>query len=109
MFDVLVESSKRKGGKRASRYFVVTTAIYAVALFALAIGTVIGFSPALAEEYSLMAHLAPPALPDNPKPLNQPKLLTNSKPEVSAGFVTPTKVPEVIPNPDEVKARPPIT
>ncbi|MEK7832456.1 MAG: energy transducer TonB [Acidobacteriota bacterium] len=71
MFDILVESSKRKSGKHASRYFVVTTAIYAVALLAIGIGTVISFSPALAEEYNLATLIAPPVptAPSAPQPV----------------------------------------
>ncbi|MBS1786411.1 MAG: TonB family protein [Acidobacteria bacterium] len=105
MFDVLVESSKRKSGKRASRYFVVTTAIYAVALLALGVGTIIGFSPALAEEYNLAAMLAPPPLPNNPKPMDQPKPIANIKSEVDPGFIAPTKVPKEIPDPNKVAPR----
>jgi len=60
MFDKLVESAKNRGDKRAGRYFAITTAIYALALVALGIGTIIGFSPALAEEYNITAMLVPP-------------------------------------------------
>lgn len=106
MFDVLVESSKRKSGKRAGRYFVVTTAIYGIALLALGIGTVIGFSPALAEEFNLKAMIAPPPLPNNPKPPDQPRPTTNIKPEVPQGFIVPTKVPKEIPDPSKVNVKP---
>lgn len=105
MFDVLVESSKRKTGKRASRYFVVTTAIYALALLAIGVGTIIGFSPALAEEYNLAAMLAPPPLPNNPKPMDQPKPAANIKAEVDPGFISPTKIPKEIPDPNKVAPR----
>ena len=105
MFDTLVESTKRKNGKRASRYFVVTTAIYAVALVAIGVGTIIGFSPALAEEHNLIGMLAPP-LPNNAPPTVQPKAVTNIKPEVVQGFVAPIKPPTEIPNPHDV---PPVT
>lgn len=106
MFDILVESSKRKSGKRAGRYFVVTTAIYSVVLLAIGIGTVISFSPALAEEFNLATMIAPPPLPNNPKPMDQPRPTTNVKPEIDLGFVAPTKVPKVIPNPVDVHSRP---
>jgi protein TonB len=67
MFDKLVESTKGRLGRRAGRYFVLTTAIYALALVALGVGTIIGFRPALAEEYGLAAMLAPP-VPSVPAP-----------------------------------------
>jgi protein TonB len=67
MFDQLVESTKQRQGRRASRYFVVTVLIYAVAVLILAAGTIIGFSPVLAEGYSLKALLVPPP-PTGPPP-----------------------------------------
>lgn len=63
MFDKLVESTKEKQGRGAGGYLAATTLIYGLALVGIAIGTIIGFSPALAEEYSLKAILAPPPLP----------------------------------------------
>lgn len=105
MFDTLVESTKRKNSKRASRYFVVTTAIYAVALVAIGVGTIIGFSPALAEEHNLIGMLAPP-LPNNAPPTVQPKNIPNLKPDVSAGFVAPVKPPVEIPDPSTVHSAP---
>lgn len=105
MFDTLVESTKRKNGKRASRYFVVTTAIYAVALVAIGVGTIIGFSPALAEEHNLLGMLAPP-LPNNAPPTVVAKNIPNIKPDVSAGFVAPIKPPIQIPDPSTVHSAP---
>ncbi|MDX2044325.1 MAG: energy transducer TonB [Acidobacteriota bacterium] len=102
MFDTLVESTKRKNGKRASRYFVVTTAIYAVALVAIGVGTIIGFSPALAEEHSLIGMLAPP-LPNNAPPTVMAKNIPNIKPDISAGFVAPVKTPIEFPDPYKVQ------
>lgn len=102
MFDILVESTKQKSGKRSSRYFAVTTAIYSVALVALGIGTIIGFTPALAEEQSLIGMLAPP-LPNNAPPTVQPKNIPNIKPDVSQGFVAPVKPPIDIPDPHTVQ------
>ena len=60
MFDKLVESSKQKQGGRARRLFLATSLIYAVALFAFGVMAIMGFSPALAGEYSLIT-LASPA------------------------------------------------
>ena len=99
MFDVLVESTRRKTGKRASRYFVVTTAIYAVAIFALGVGTIIGFSPALAEEYNLVGMLAPPVpmTPSAPQPeIAAPKnAKADAQPEIFAPAKEPVKIPDV--------------
>jgi len=67
MFDKLVESTRGRQGRHAGRYFAATTAIYALALLALGAGTIIGFHPALAEEYSLRAMLDPP-VPTSPGP-----------------------------------------
>ncbi len=102
MFDILVESSKRKNGKRASRYFVVTTAIYAVALLAIGIGTIVSLSPALAEEYSLAAMLVPPvpSAPSAPQPVA--RLQNNVRADAPLDiFVPPTK-PTVIPDVDKI-------
>lgn len=98
MFDTLVESTKRKTGKRASRYFVVTTAIYAVALFALGVGTIIGFSPALAEEHSLIGMLAPPLPLTNKAPQPETSAPKNVKAEAPPEIFAPAKTPVDIPD-----------
>lgn len=63
MFDKLVESAKQKQGGRARRLFLATSLIYAVALSAFGVMAIIGFSPALAGEYSLITKLLPPPPP----------------------------------------------
>lgn len=98
MFEVLVESSKRKTGKRAGRYFVVTTAIYAVALFALAVGTVIGFSPALAEEYNLATMLVPPVPPALGTPAPAIKLQSVRADAPLDIFAPPKKIIDIPPD-----------
>lgn len=98
MFDILVESSKRKSGKRASRYFVLTTAIYAVALLALGVGTIIGFSPALAEEYNLAAMLAPPVPPVQSAPAPAIKLQNVRADAPLDIFAPPKKIVEIPPD-----------
>ncbi|MDQ3013792.1 MAG: energy transducer TonB [Acidobacteriota bacterium] len=99
MFDKLVESTKSRQGKRAGRYFVVTTAVYALALMALGIGTVIGFHPALAEGYSLLA-LLPPPVPIAPAlpAIVQQAIKVNAPMNVFA----PPHRPVVIPDPTTV-------
>ncbi len=98
MFDILVESSKRKNGKRASRYFVVTTAIYAIALLAIGIGTVISFSPALAEEYNLAAMLIPPvpSAPSAPQPVARLQNTVRANAPLDI-FAPPKKLVDILP------------
>jgi periplasmic protein TonB len=63
MFDILVESTKQKQGRRARRLFLVTGAIYVVALTAIGVATIVGINPALAEESYLIGDLTPPQPP----------------------------------------------
>jgi protein TonB len=100
MFDKLVESAKQKQGKRARRLFLVTGVVYAVALIVFGVMTIMGYSPALAEEYDALTRLLPPPLPsgvEQPLP-KQPNL----KPVPNLGFVEPKKIIE-IPTIDELK------
>lgn len=97
MFDVLVESSKRKSGKRAGRYFVVTTAFYGIALLALGIGTVIGFSPALAEEYNLATLIAPPVPPAPSAPAPVAKLQNIPVDAPLNVFIPPKTLVDILP------------
>jgi protein TonB len=105
MFDVLVESTKSKGERRAGRYFVLTTMIYAVALIALGVGTIIGFSPALAEEYNLTAMLTPPVpFAPEPPPISTPSVSqADTPPNV---FAPPTEPARKILLPDEANQIP---
>ncbi|HEU0185454.1 MAG TPA: energy transducer TonB [Blastocatellia bacterium] len=63
MFDTLVESTKQKQGRRARRLFLVTGAIYVVALTALGVATIVGINPALAEGSYILGELIPPQPP----------------------------------------------
>lgn len=105
MFEILVESTKSKRDKRAGRYFALTTMIYAVALIALGVGTIIGFSPALAEEYSLQALLTPPVpFESAPPPINMPTVSrADAPPDV---FAPPKDPPVTILLPDEASQIP---
>jgi periplasmic protein TonB len=98
MFDKLVESAKEKQGRRARRLFLATVAVYAVALTALGVATVIGFSPALAEGYDVLSVLNPPPVPSGPDPSPvQLKPILKSTPD--RGFVAPKpNVPILPPN-----------
>lgn len=101
MFDRLVESTKQKQGRRAGRYFVVTCAIYGLALIGFGVATVLTFSPVLAEEYALIG-LLPPPVPVAPPPA---PLIDNSisKPAPEAHFVPPQKPPVIPPAADAAK------
>ncbi|MGE0883633.1 MAG: TonB family protein [Blastocatellales bacterium] len=105
MFDKLVESTKSRQGRRSGRYFIVTTAIYSLALLSFGIGTIIGFSPALAEEYDLTAMLTPPVPRDSsPPPESTPRTVnTTAQPNI---FAAPTRPPTEILPPDQVKPGP---
>ena len=101
MFDKLVESTKEKHGRRARRLFFATVAVYAVALTALGVATVIGFHPALAEGYDIFSKLTPPPVPSGPDP-NHVQIKPNPKSAPDLGFVTPKPNVEILP-PDQAK------
>ena len=90
MFDKLVESAKEKQGRRARRLFLATGAVYAVALVALGVATIIGFNSALAEEYDIIGCMAPP-VPSGPAPQQAPSQL-NLKQATAPRFEPPKEV-----------------
>jgi TonB family protein len=94
MFDKLVESAKEKRGRRARRLFLATVAVYAVALTALGVATIIGFHPALAGGDEVLSILIPPTVPSGPDP-SPVQIKSNPKSAPDPGFVTP-KPPVVI-------------
>lgn len=102
MFDKLVESTTQKSGRRTSRYFGVTMLIYIVALSVIAVGTVMTFSPALAESNLVLA-LTPPTPTIAPKPIQ----LQRFTPQPQPVFAAPTR-PPVIPSPETVTSPPPV-
>lgn len=106
MFDKLVESTKSRQGRRAGRYFAVTTAIYSIALLALGIGAIIGFSPALAEEYDLMTTLIPPVPRDSSPPPMERTLRHSTTPAQPNIFAAPTRPAIDIPLPETVTSAP---
>jgi len=90
MFDKLVESTKEKQGRRARRLFLATMAVYAVALTALGVATVMGFRTALAEGYDVLSILNPPPVPSGPDP-NPVQIKPNLKSAPDSRFVAPDK------------------
>src|SRR5215475_3906992 len=101
MFDILVESARQKNGRRARRLFLATGAVYAVALAALGVATIIGFNSALAEEYDIIGCMAPP-VPSAPDP-NPVHIKPNLKSAPDSGFVAPVKI-KPLPPEDELSA-----
>src|SRR5262245_58130362 len=97
MFDKLVESTKEKQGRRARRLFLATGAVYAVALTALGVATIIGFRPALAEGYDVLSRLNPPPVPSGPD-LSRVQIKPNLKSAPDPGFVTPVKIKPLPPD-----------
>src|SRR5262249_33138049 len=95
MFDKLVESAKQKQGGRARRLFLATSLIYAVALSAFGVMAIMGFSPALADEYTMTVGLVPPPPPLGP-PESRPKQ-TNLKPAPDLNFMDLKKVEKLPP------------
>jgi periplasmic protein TonB len=90
MFDKLVESAKEIQGRRARRLFLATVAVYAVALTALGVATVIGFHPALAGGDEVLSILIPPPVPSGPDP-DSVQIKPNLKSASDQGFVAPVK------------------
>jgi periplasmic protein TonB len=97
MFDKLVESTKEKQGRRARRLFLATMAVYAVALTALGVATVIGFRPALADGYDVLSKLMPPPVPSVPDP-SPVQIKPNLKSAPDRGFVAPVKIKPLPPD-----------
>jgi periplasmic protein TonB len=87
MFDKLVESTKQNQGKRARRLFFAACVIYAVALTAFGVMSIIGFNPALAEGYNSIVDLIPPPVP--PGPLESLPKQPNTKPAPRESFAPP--------------------
>lgn len=104
MFEKLVESSREKKSHRTGRYFAIACIAYSIALAVLCIGTVITFSPVLAEEYNLATLLAPPP-PQGPAPLPAAPLQRAVAAQPAPGFVVPRKPPTDIPPATNVTPR----
>jgi TonB family protein len=101
MFDKLVESTSQKNGRRTGRYFGVTMLVYVIVLGVIAVGTVMTFSPALAEGNYLLAITPPPPTKTTPPPVQIQRLAPQPQPV----FAAPAR-PLAIPPPDTVTSRP---
>jgi protein TonB len=100
MFDKLVESAKEKQGRRARWLFLATGVVYAVALTALGVATIVGFNSALAEEYDIIGCMAPP-VPSGPAPQHMPSQL-NFKEATAPRFEPPKEIKD-LPTLDDIK------
>ena len=96
MFDKLVESAKEKQGRRARRLFFATVAVYAVALTALGVATVIGFHPALAGGDDVLSKLIPSPIPLGPDP-DSVRIKPNLRSAPDPGFVAPKPTTVILP------------
>jgi periplasmic protein TonB len=96
MFDKLVESAKERQGRRARWLFLATVAVYAVALTALGVATVIGFHPALARGDEVLSILIPSPVPSGPDP-DSVQIKPNLKSASDPGFVAPKPNAVILP------------
>lgn len=99
MFDRLVESTKNKQRSRSGSFLLLTGLIYAMLLTVLAVWTIIGFSPGLAEGVDWV-RLTPPVPYTAPQPVIQRTVQTVNRVAVDS-FVTPTGENK-IPPPEEL-------
>ncbi len=108
MFDNLPESSKHgRENTRTGMLMLVTSLVYAVALLAGAIGTIIWFNPTLMDSLNVEAMIAPPPPPPAPPPAAPPVIV---KPvQTVTTFTPPSKPPEKIPDPTTVVSKPVVT
>src|SRR5262245_16292043 len=118
MFENLVESTKQKTTRRTGGVLAITSIVYAFALTLMCVGTIITFSPVLAEEYSLMIPvLAPPLTRKTEEPQLQKQIL---KAQPESRFLTPkedvdippaselrSKVERIVDNPMGIGGLPP--
>ena len=96
MFDLLVESTSQRKGRRTGVFLITTTLIYGVFVFAVAIGTILYFSPALVGALNVQAMLAPPPPPAQEAPEPDQVVTRNVAvvPEFQPPKVVPTNIPE---------------
>ena len=95
MFDKLVESTNEKKQGRAGRIFFLTALVYAMLVSTVAISTILGLNPALADALSVSIHLVPPPPPpgaDLPQPT---RALLTKAPTTAPANVIPKDPPPV--------------
>src|SRR5262245_24741029 len=105
MFDTLVESSRHgKENSRTGLFMFITSAIYAVVLLGVAVGTIVYMNPELAGALDVQAMIAPPPPPAAPPPVQQQVVIKNIP--APTQFVAPIKPPEKIPDPTTIVSKP---
>lgn len=110
MFDKLVESTNEKRQGRAGRIFFLTTLVYTLLLSGVAISTILGLNPALADALSVSVHLAPPPPPPGSEVPQPTKVLATKAPTTAPPTMIPKEPPPVA-GPDEIALavnRPPV-
>ena len=99
MFDKLVESTKERKNGRTGRIFFLTGLVYAMLLATVAISTILGLNPGLAESLDV-TKLAPPLPPGEtlPQPVRPQLTRTPTTAPVNVIPLTPPPVagPDVI-------------
>lgn len=88
MFDKLVESTKDRKQGRTSRIVLMTGLVYAMLIVVIAVSTILGLNPGLAESYDVTM-IAPPPPGEQPQPVVNQRIPQNS---------TRTQSPDVVPN-----------
>ena len=105
MFDSLVESSRHgRENSRTGMFMFITTAIYAVVLLTVAVGTIVFMNPELAGALDVQAMIAPPPPPAAPPPPAPTTIIKNVPAPTT--FVAPIKPPEKIPDPTSIDRKP---
>ena len=92
MFDKLVESTKTKTARRSGRIFMLTGVLYAMLLSTLAVWTILGLNPGLAEGFDLSKLTLPVPYTAPPVQQIQPALQRTMQ---STSFVPPSGRDEV--------------
>jgi len=97
MFDKLVESSREKRQSRTSRIFFLTGLIYMMLMCVIAVTTILGLNPSLAESYSAIELIPPPPLLSEalPRPVDAPMHRAPATPAVQASSVVPREPVEI--------------
>jgi protein TonB len=103
MFDQLVESTSQGKSKRTGVFLITTTLIYGVCVLAMAIGTILYFSPQLMGAFNVQAMVAPPPPPAQEAPPEQ--MIARNVTDVP-DFQPPKVVPERIPEATAVPPKP---
>jgi len=108
MFDTLVESSRHSQENRQTGLFMfITSAIYAVGLLSITVGTIVYMNPGLSDAFDVASMIAPPPPPVAPPPPAAQVVVKNIPAPTT--FTAPIKPPERIPEATSVPAKTVVT